>query len=136
MKILTFNSQHDEIVSKIRHSTMKFQNCPVILTKNFHTFKKEFSSCLSGETLIVFFLNNELDMRFLESIRYDFVDIKLIIDISGGTQYQDRALKLHPRIITNVNENLDLLLGVIQGCLKENMKNDFLQDNSKKAIRS
>jgi hypothetical protein len=123
MKILIYNN--NEIINqKIQIALNAFENCQVILSKDYHTFKKEFSFCLCGETIIVFFISDESDIGFLESMQKKFVDIKLIINISEKKTYQ-RALKLQPRVITNADENTELLLGVIQGCVKEKLKNQF-----------
>ncbi len=134
MKILIYNNHNDEVIQRIQNTLNTFQNCQIIFSQDYHTFKKKFSFCLSGETLIVFFIKNELDIRFLESIHNDFVDIKLIIDLSENKSYQARALKLQPRLITNADENTELLIGVIQGCVKENLKNRPL-GNIKQTIR-
>ena len=124
MKILIFNNQNEKINQKIQYALNAYQNCQLILTKDHHTFTKEFSFCLSGETIIVFFINNKNDMDFLESIHTQFVDIKLIVDQSERKKsFQSRVLELHPRMITNFDENSELLIGVVQGIVKEKLKN-------------
>jgi hypothetical protein len=134
MRILIYNNNevnneansevnNESVRSKIQTALKLFENCQVILSEDYSGFKKEFSLCLSGETIIVFFIKNEIDLNFLESIQRDFVDVKLIINIAEKKLYQARALKLRPRIITNADEDIQLLLGVIQGGVKEKFKN-------------
>ena len=124
MKILIFNRHNEKINLEIQYALKACQICQLILTKDHHTFTKEFSPCLSGETVIVFFINNENDMKFLESIHTQFVDIKLIVDQSERKKsFQSRVLNLHPRMITNSDENSELLVGVVQGIVMEKLKN-------------
>jgi lantibiotic modifying enzyme len=122
MKILIFNSHKEKIIQEIQYALKSFQNCQVILTKDHHEFKKQLPNCFSGETIVVFFINTEKDMVFLESMQNHFVDIKLVINQSERKKsFISRSLKLHPRIITHSDENSELLLGVIQGIIKKNI---------------
>jgi len=131
MKILIFNNQNTTIDKKIRHALKTFPECQVIVTKDHLRFRRDFSLCLSGETIVIFFITSESDMVFLESMHSNFVDIKLIANLSKRKKaFQSRVLKLNPRIITNSDENPDLLLGSIQGIVKEKLKNQPENDES------
>ncbi len=124
MKILIYNTYNEKMTEEIRHTISVYKNCQIIPAKNYNTFKKEFSLCLSGETIVVFFIKNEKDMNFLESIQGSFLDIKLIVNLTESEiSFQSRILKLQPRIITDSDKNSILLTGTIQGMIKEKQKN-------------
>jgi len=123
MNILIYNSSHADADAILDQQLNSISGCSLIFTKNHEHFRREFTTCFSGETLVVFFIYQEPDMAFIESLQAGFVDIKLIINLSGNNDsIQSRALKLHPRIITDFDENPDLLTGVIQGIVKEKLK--------------
>jgi hypothetical protein len=122
MRIIVFNL-HNEIKKLIENAVKAYKDCKVVDTNNYISFKKEFSLSFSGETIIIFSVKKEEDLDFLESVHKDFMDIKLIIDLSDSLIHlNQRTLSLQPRIITNFEESKLLLPEAVKRIAKEKIK--------------
>ena len=131
MKILIFSIGNETISQKIIDGLNQFKNCQIILLEDHQSFKKEFRHCFSGETVVVFFIEGEEDMSFLESMEKEFVDIKLIINQPDHTNsFYGRILSLHPRLITNIRECRELLPGVVRKTVIEMLKTSVTNDTN------
>lgn len=120
MKILIFNPYHQDVNHRIINAVMAFQPCRVIEVDDHPSFRTAFSNCLSGETIVVFFVENERDMLFLEAMNSKFFDIKLIVNHPDqNDQFHERILKLYPRIMTVTHECLHLIPQAVCGIIKK-----------------
>lgn len=120
MKILIFNPYHKDITQKIVDAIMEFSTCQIVNAADHPSFEIAFSSCLNGETIVVFFIREEKDISFLEYLHPKFFDIKLIVNHPDhGDKFQARIIKLCPRIITVTHECSQLLPYAVHGIVKQ-----------------
>lgn len=123
MKVLIFNPKHENITQQIADRLRGFKHCQLILTFEHLSFECEFARCLSGETIVVFFIDDNNDLSFLEKMSEKFVDVKLVINIPHHANgYYDRILKLCPRMIFTTKMYPQLLPEFVFGIVKEKCK--------------
>ncbi|MCP3887321.1 MAG: hypothetical protein GY702_00390 [Desulfobulbaceae bacterium] len=104
MKVLLYNPHLPDLNRDITNKILNNGGCNISEVYTYDEFREEFSSCLSGDTIVVFSLHDEEDVRFLESMKNDFVDIKLLVNsMAGMEKLQDRIFKLYPRIVTSTD---------------------------------
>jgi len=126
LNIIIYNDQDHSIIQAIKTRTLMFKNCTVTRVTDYKTFKKNLASCFAGECIIVFFINREKDMMFLESVKKQFVDIKLLIYLAlEGNDIASRAYALSPRIVISNNSSKELLPEALQGILKNLIKQTY-----------
>ncbi len=56
---------------------------PRSYVSSHEAFKQAYGQCLSGETIVVFFVNDDADLAFLEVMEKDFVDTKQLLIIAN-----------------------------------------------------
>jgi hypothetical protein len=124
VQILFFNKHNKDISGLIDADVIKAYKIKVSSSKNYLSFRNELSKSFSGETIIVFFIEDSGDLNFIEKNYHNFIDIKLIIkSYLNSEQYSRRILNLNPRMIV---DSLDIdnseLKQIIAGIIKEFFK--------------
>lgn len=119
MRILFYSSDQKDLLAVPNSELIKKSKTTVILSVDYSEFQKEFQKCFSGETIVIFYIKNEDDLNFIESIEKIFFDVKLIINYSGASDvFLKRIFKLNPRVITNTAQNPQLLKEALMGLIK------------------
>ena len=123
MKVLIYNPYRRYITQQRINSVSGYDKCRIVPTEDLFVFKYAFNECLSGETIVVFFIENETDMAFLEDMNSKFVDIKLIVNHPDeNDKFRARILKLYPRFVT-VSDDCDRLLPeVVPGLVRQQLQ--------------
>jgi hypothetical protein len=131
MKLLIFNPYYKDVTLKIIEAIRDLHPCEIVDTLDHFSFRTALTSCLSGETVIVFFVFIEKDMTFLEDIYSKFFDVKLIVNHPDHLdQYQTRILNLYPRMLT-VTEKCSLILpGAVRGIVKQKLTDNIITNNN------
>ncbi len=123
MKVLMFNPYNENMTREIKGAIGGIEQCRLAQALDHPSFEAEFSSCLSGETIIVFFVNDEEDLLFLENIQNKFVDIKLMTILRERTPgFYDRILKLCPRVLAVSGECDRLIPEALLGLVREKIQ--------------
>ena len=115
MKILIYANPIDRSVA--RHLDEIRDLVPYLTTvvSSRDAFKEAFSRCLSGETIILFFVNNEKDQTFLEDVEIHFLDTKLFIHLKEKNSRLVRwAHTFKPRMVVSGDDDPRLLPVMIQ----------------------
>ena len=116
MKILIYaNPESDQAFRQI-HILRKTIPYPAQVVTSHEAFEQALTRCLSGETIIVFFVSNDADLIFLESMQEKFLDTKLLLSIfDDEPQRVVRAYRLHPRLLVSFDEGPTLLCMTLSG---------------------
>ena len=126
MKILIYDSRNKQDKDSINTLVETFTSCQILFTDNYYSFETKLLSCYSGETVIVFFVNEEKDMDFLESTMKNLTDIKLIVNLLEKTSsLESRAYAIGARLVTKTDDNEVLLPLGLQGIIKEMHRNQL-----------
>ncbi len=121
--IIIFNEQSHSTINAIKDRLVMFINYNIIVITDYAEFKDRFTSCLAGECIIIFFINNEKDMVFLELMKKYFMDIKLIIYLSfENKDIISRAYAMYPRMVISDDSSKELLPAVIEKIAKNLIK--------------
>lgn len=120
MRILIYNPYYKDVTRKVIAAVSHWQSCEVYDAPDHQSFQSAFGACLSGETIIVFFVDGDSDMIFLESMQSKFIDVKLLINHAGhDDKFYARILSLYPRMVTVTDKCALLLPEAVQGILKQ-----------------
>ncbi len=120
MNIIIYNDEDHTTIQAIETIGLMFKECRVIRVMDHNMFKKRLATCLAGESVIIFFINKEENMRFLESMAKYFVDIKLLIYLTrDNNRLASRAYDLAPRIVISNDSSKELLPAVLERILKQ-----------------
>lgn len=123
--LLLFNPNLPGMEGEILDKVAVNRECRYIQTKNHYEFRSSVSSCLSGETIVIYTVSDEADLQFLESIQDFLMDTKLFINlIKQNEDFMTRILKLSPRLFTNIesDDKTHLLPEAIDNVVREMMK--------------
>ena len=100
MKIIIYNPYFTTLNQQFLKRIEAFSKSLGIITSNHDQFQSEFTKCFSGETIVVFYIGVEADVTFLEKVQQQFVDIKLLVNLTPHLEgYCNRIRKLDPRIV-------------------------------------
>ncbi len=97
--------------------------------KTFHardrqSFKRDYQDCFSGETLVLFFIEDPGDFDVLSSVSRYFVDVKLLIYLVGEAKtLMPKAFGYYPRWVTGSFEPDSHLHQVVAGILSDMSQN-------------
>jgi|GEM_PF-1817506 len=120
MEILIYVNPENYHAYRQLNAIRKFVPYPRRYASTHGAFKQLYAQCLSGETIVVFFVNDDADMAFLEVMEKDFVDTKLLVSIANGNeQWVARAYKQKPRIVTRSYDHPELLAMTIKGIARQ-----------------
>ncbi len=120
MNLIIFNPLFEEITRNITDTIRHFNECRIVRAADHRAFSSVFAHSLSGETVVVFLVDDEEDMGFLEEIHRNFIDIKLFTVLTNNSdRLRGRALKLQPRMITHVGGDSRLLPRAVRGVIEE-----------------
>ncbi|MBN1828046.1 MAG: hypothetical protein JW884_02725 [Deltaproteobacteria bacterium] len=119
MKLLVYINQGDRLGRSILNNVAMAPDMSVVIVNAYEPFRREFRSCFSGETIIVFSIYNEEDLRFLEFTARDFVDVKLIVIMKTmEDSLRERLRLLNPRLVMPASEECrNMLIGFIRKTL-------------------
>lgn len=136
MKILLFNPDYKKVTLKIIESIRDLCSCEILDAPDHRSFRTALELCLSGETVIVFFVNTEKDMTFLEKIYSKFFDVKLIVNHPDHQdQYRARILNLYPRMLTVTEECSLILPGAVRGIVKQKLTDNIITHYNNALLR-
>lgn len=122
MKVLVFNPYSKRPPQEIVDAVREFDHCQIIHTTDYIDFTRASRACLSGETIVVFYITKKQDLLFLEKIMNSLLDVKLLICRPQNSEHlSNRIMKLHPRIITteDIERSLHLIPKMVAGIVKE-----------------
>lgn len=119
MKIVIFaNPENDQAFRQI-HILRKTVPYPAQVVTSHEAFVQAYTQCLSGETIIVFFVGSDDDLAFLESMQEKFLDTKLLLSISDDDARRvARAYRLHPRLLVSLDDAPTLLCMTLLGIVR------------------
>jgi hypothetical protein len=118
MKVLIYSRQDHGIIKRVEQVVAAVGNIHLEYARDKKEFKEASASCFAGQTLVVFFVDGENDMGFLESVEMDFMDTKLVIYFAEHkADLLARAYKLYPRVVTGAFDSDERLPGAVKGIL-------------------
>ena len=129
MKILLFNPMLPKLNREVIKKLSDRIDCKIIVISDYENFSDTLRGSLSGETIIVFSVYDENDLRFLESIKDFLLDVKLLInEMTDQDLFRCRVYKLYPRLCLNMDSTLALLIipDAVLGIINEQMRNKKL----------
>lgn len=126
MKVLFFNKNNRDISDFIDPDLIHTYQIKVISSENYLLFRNELSKSFSGETIVVFIVEDMKDLSFIEEVQKYMLDMKLIIKhFDGLINSGRRILKLKPTLVidssyTDTSEVRKIISGVIKEVYKIN----------------
>ena len=125
MKILIYADPASRRTDSQLEAIHKLVPYPTQLTTSHTAFQEAFGHCLSGETIVVFFVNSDSDLDLLEGMEKTFVDTKLLLAMAGPNDHLlRRAYRCSPRLVAQTDERPVLLPMTIQGMANEMNRNN------------
>lgn len=116
MKLLIFSRQEHPVMEKVTAVVQSVENIRWSWLRDQASLEDAMAGAYAGETLMLFFIEAESDMVFLEQIQKGFMDIKLVVYFACEKNgMMARAYKCFPRLITGDFDRADLLVAAIKG---------------------
>lgn len=107
------------MIKEVKTIVLQFENHCLIQVKELIELKHTLSLCFAGDSLLIFFVNTEQDMIFLESLKTQHMDIKLLIYIAiDDSTLVSRGYALFPRLVIDVNSHKNLLPAAVEKFLQ------------------
>lgn len=102
VNLIIYSDAPHQTIQSIRDAVASRADCRVCRVKTHQDFQRELTAALSGESLVIYFVNRPLDMVFLESVAASFMDIKMVIcQTLEDDELMMKAYALSPRMVLN-----------------------------------